>query len=350
MAKFNEWEYTAENTAIKVASGATKNPKKITGTRLGAILGVNKWKSAFDAWCEICRVAEEPFEDNKFTLAGKAIEPILLEWCKENVSPYIVTPEEHFGTKRPGYDFFPEDPVFGGMWDALALKSVTGKPIGIIEAKTTGRPQDWQDGVPLSYAVQGLLYAALLGLDRVFFPVAFLTDNDYAHPEKFVCTDKNTFLYELKCSEYEINGASITSLVTAASGWWDTHVLCNVSPVFDEKRDATFLKLLRKAEVKSEPLEALAKEAAILEAKIEAIVAKAGLPALEKQLKGLKDQMKPAMIALFTETDECVAAYGWKVKRTTTTEIDKDGLKADGLWEKYTDTKDSYTMTKEKGV
>ena len=37
-------------------------PKKITGTRFAAIMGLNKWTSPFNAWCAITRTYEEPFE------------------------------------------------------------------------------------------------------------------------------------------------------------------------------------------------------------------------------------------------------------------------------------------------
>lgn len=36
-------------------------PKKITGTRFAAIMGLNKWTSPFNAWCAITRTYEEPF-------------------------------------------------------------------------------------------------------------------------------------------------------------------------------------------------------------------------------------------------------------------------------------------------
>jgi len=348
MPKFKPWEFVTDNT-IRVSTGPTSNPKKMTGTRLGAILGVNKYKSDFGAWCEICRVAEDPFVESKYTRAGIAIEPILMAWCKENVSPYIVTPEQWFGTSEKLYDHFPSEPVFGGMWDFLVLDKPwkgarTGvKIVGVVEAKTSSRPQDWVDGVPESYAVQALEYAYLLEVDRVFVPVAFLNDEDYDHPEKFVCTDTNTFLYELKVSESDIGNQ-----MTCAMDWHEHHVVGNVSPTFDEKKDKVFLQVLRKSEVKSDGLETLAKRAAILEAKIEAAVATAGLAEMEKELKGLKDSMKPAFIVLFKDTDDTVSAYGWKVKKSTRDAIDKEQMAADNILEKYTVQTISYTMTKEK--
>jgi len=339
-----------------VDSGPTKNPKKMTGTRLGAIAGVNKYKTDFGAWCEICRVAEDPFVESKYTRAGIAIEPALIAWCKENVSPYIVTPEQWFGTPEKLYDHFPTEPIFGGMWDGLVLDKKFAQfgqaIVGVIEAKTSSRPQDWTDGVPESYAVQALEYAWLLHVDRVFIPVAFLTDADYDHPETFVCTDENTQLYELRVSEHLIGNNNIDAIMANAMEWYDCHVIDNISPAFNAslKADKTFLDILRKTEVKHDGLETMAKEAAILEAKIEAVRAKSDLDTLEKSLKTLKDKMKVIIIPMFNPNDDVIATYGWQVKRSTTVTIDKEALAADDLLDKYSITVPRYTLSKEKAT
>lgn len=350
---FLPWEYVGKNT-VRVATGATPNPKKMTGSRLGAILGLNKWKSPFEAWCEICRVGELPFVENKFTVAGNVIEPKLIEWCRENVSPYVYSPEEYFGVadakRYTGYDFY-DSPRFGGMWDAVVLDAPLGRGevIGLVEAKTSQRPQDWLDGVPHSYAVQGLEYAHLSGADRVFFPVAFLKPEDYENPEAFECTDTNTFLYELGIDYPIWEGLTIEDALDYADQWWDTHVLGNISPEFSETKDKEILAVLRKNVVeKNDDIETLAAEALALENEIAVIRERTDLTALEKSLDGLKKQIKSAMIPLFTDTDDVVSTAGWKVKRSVTLKIDKDALKRDGLLEKYSDPQESYTLTKEK--
>ena len=60
-----------------------KRPKKITGTRFAAIMGLNKWTTPFNAWCAITRTYEEPFEDTIYTVAGKTIEPKQAEFMKK---------------------------------------------------------------------------------------------------------------------------------------------------------------------------------------------------------------------------------------------------------------------------
>lgn len=62
-----------------------KRPKKITGTRFAAIMGLNKWTTPFNAWCAITRTYEEPFEDTIYTVAGKTITDMLK---KEAISQF----------------------------------------------------------------------------------------------------------------------------------------------------------------------------------------------------------------------------------------------------------------------
>lgn len=359
MAAFNSWAPVSENT-VKVADGPIKNPKKITGSRLGAVAGLNKWKTPFQAWCEIMRVAEEPFVENKYTVAGNTIEPKLIEWSKVEVSPNIKNPEEFYGVtdakKAKRYDFFADNPIFGGMWDAVVLEEDT-EVVGVVEAKTSSRPQDWMNGVPDSYAVQGLAYAKLIArhnadkVERVFFPAALLDPSDYDDPSRFVCTDDNTVLYELSTETWtSADGRSINDILDEAEAWWERHVVGNVSPPFDEKLDKKYLDIMRTNEVTvHDELEAAATEAAVLEAKIEAAKSEHGIVEMEKRLKHLKDkQLKPMLQDLFGKTDTKVTAYGWKLTKTESTTIDKEALEKDDLLEKYSKPITTYRLTKEK--
>ena len=46
------------------------------------------------------------------------------------------------------------------------LSNKTGKPLGVIEIKTTKRAEDWADGVPIYYKIQAMLYARLLKVKK----------------------------------------------------------------------------------------------------------------------------------------------------------------------------------------
>ena len=62
-----------------------KKPKKITGARFASILGLDRWNTEFKTWCAITRTYEEPFVDNKYTIAGKVIEPKIIEYFRKGV-------------------------------------------------------------------------------------------------------------------------------------------------------------------------------------------------------------------------------------------------------------------------
>ena len=137
-------------------------PKKITGTRFAAIMGLNKWTSPFNAWCAITRTYEEPFEDTIYTIAGKTIEPKQAEYMKTAYfMSNLITPTDVYGEdyfKKTWGDFFRDTPIFGGMWDYL-LVDKEGKPQTVLEMKTTKRSEDWVEDVPEYYALQAALYA-----------------------------------------------------------------------------------------------------------------------------------------------------------------------------------------------
>lgn len=75
-----------------------KKPKKCTGTRFAAVLGLNKWSTPFEAWCAITRTYEEPFEDTIYTIAGKTIEPKQAAYMKDLMFwENMLTPSDAFG-------------------------------------------------------------------------------------------------------------------------------------------------------------------------------------------------------------------------------------------------------------
>ena len=130
-----------------------KKPKKITGTRLGAILGVNPWVKPFQAWCQITRTYEPPFEETKYTRAGKVIEAKQIQFLKDAYyMTDIVTPRDIWGEdyfQKTWGDFYKNEPIFGGSWDAKRTEAKA-----IIECKTTKRVEDWKEDNPEYYALQ----------------------------------------------------------------------------------------------------------------------------------------------------------------------------------------------------
>lgn len=326
-----------------------KRPKKLTGTRFATILGLNPWSTPFEIWCEVTRTYQKPFEDTIYTIAGKTIEPKQAEYMKQTYfMSNLVTPTDIWGKDyfRQTYgDFFRESPVLGGMWDYL-LYGKDGKPTTVLEMKTSKRVEDWKDDIPEYYALQATLYAYLLGVDEVIMVASFLEPKDYDAPEKFVCSGENTITRPFKVSERYPDFEK--KYVKPALKWWKDYVESGISPAFDERKDAEILKALRTNNLSPETdMAAMVKEAEDLKAKLDAHAAEVAED--EKRYKVLTDMIKKAAIAQFRDGDKKVSiagsAYNWEVSRTSTTKIDKDAMKADGILAKYTTTEDSYRIS-----
>lgn len=338
-----EW---LEGNKIKVVP--PKRPKKLTATRFATVLGLNPWSTPFEVWCEITRTYQKPFEETIYTAAGKTIEPKQAQFMKKSYfMTNIVTPTDIYGEdyfNRTYGDFFKDEPIFGGMWDYL-LFDENKKPVTVLEMKTTKRAEDWAKDIPEYYALQAALYAHLLGVDDVIMVASFLSDKDYKDPSQFIPSAKNTITVPFKVSE---RYPEFKKLVKKAEKWWKDHVETGISPAFDEKADAEILKELRTNTLNPElDIEALLREGEELKAEIDRL--SAPIEPLEKRLKVVTDIIKQHALAQFRDGDKKVSIrgekYEWNVSRSETSEIDKDGLKADGLLAKYTRAKVSYRIT-----
>lgn len=324
-----------------------KKPKKLTATRFATVMGLNAWATPFSAWCEITRTYEAPFEDTIYTKAGKVIEPKICEYLRNTYFMDIKSPTDVYGPdyfKKTWGDFFPDQKALGGMWDFLGDDFV-------VEVKTTKRAEDWAVDVPIYYKLQACLYAYLLGFDNVIMTASFLEDKDYANPELFEPSYKNTKIYEFKVSEAFPTFKE--SYVDPALQFWKEHVETGISPEFDEKRDAEILKVLRKnvTEAQDKDILKLMKEADRLKASIDK--AKAKIEDKEKRLKEIDDQVKKSMISQFRDGDKHVevkgSAYTWDVRKDVSKSFDQKRFEADnpGVYDKYK-TKETvkYVLTK----
>ena len=338
----------------------TKKPKKITGTHFPTIIGSNPFSTDFEVWCRCTRTYEVPFEGNKYTNAGQIIEPKVFDFLRNSMGfgDRVVTPEDVYGKdhfKKTWGDFYPNVPIFGGMWDAL-IKGENDNTEYVVEIKTvqvdgrSGTLEDrWKDGeAPHYQALQASLYAYLLGVDKVLMVAVALEDKkgDYEHPEQVIPSyaNGNVYIDEFRVSERYPN---FDMFIEKATAWWNTYVLTGNSPEFDEKKDIAILKALRTNSIDTTDLSYLFKSAEKLKAEIEEVTST--ISAKEKELKVILEQIKQLALAQFREGDTKVSMrgekYEWVLTKSNTTELDKESLEADGLLEKYTKNKTSYSLT-----
>lgn len=327
-----------------------KRPKKLTATRLAAVLGVNKWSTPFEAWCAITRTYEKPFEGSIYTEAGKVIEPKITDYLRKRYFMDLKSPEDVYGEdffKKTWGDFFSHIKIFGGMWDALGEDYV-------VEIKTTKRAEDWENEPPLNYMLQGALYAWLLGFDDVLMVCAFLDDVDYQYPEQFEPNIGNTILHRFKISERFPDFEN--EVILPATLWWTEHVEKGISPDFDESRDAEIIKALRTnvvgdaANDEGRTISDLVAEYESVIEDIDHLRERYGIDKLEALAKELNDEIKARLVAQFRESDKSVKYRSqlqtYTVTKSERTTLDAKALKADkpDVFAAYAKKSTTYTL------
>lgn len=322
-----------------------KKPKKITGTRFGAVLDTNRWQTPFQAWCEITKAYQKPYEDTIYTKAGKVIESKQLDWFSTLLP--IVRPEEIYGKdffNKTFGDFFKESEIFGGMWDSLV--GTKQKFEGVIECKTTKRAEDWYEDVPEYYALQAALYAYLLGLEDVYMIVSFLDDGDYEFPEKYVVNADNTTYVHFKVHK---RYPEFDSYVMYCERFWRDHVLTGISPEYDEKADKEYLDALRTEIIDNDTdMNALVAEAEKLYAHIESV--KASVAADEKRLKEIEGMMKTYAIEHESEGQNKAVFQGntmtWTITKSVKKSVNVELMQEKGIYDDFLTETESYTIRK----
>lgn len=336
-----EW---LEDNRVKIAP--PKKPHKISGTRFAAVLGYNVWKSEFATWCEMTDTYKEPFIDNKYTIAGKTIEPIIDEYLRKS---YYMTnlfkPEDLYpanSEEMQKRDFFLDREIFGGMWDAVLLNDDNTVDT-VIEIKTSSRPEDWEKDIPIHYALQASLYAYLLNVEKVIIVCSFLKDQEYDNPEAFVPTAKNTIVRSFKVLDKFPN---FTLLIEKAKLWYKDHVLTGISPQYLPE-DEDVLKALKTKYVDPDAdIEELMEETIVLTEQLKG--AEEAIKPMQKRLKALQEAIKEYSVQQFKPNENNVVmtlkGFTFNTGLSYKKEIDKDKLKEDGLLDAYTITKPVYTL------
>lgn len=328
-----------------------KNPKKLTGTRFAAVMGLNRWNTPFKTWCEVTRTWQEPFKDTIYTIAGKIAEPKQAEYMRRAYfMSNLRTPTDIFGEnyfKRTWGDFFPDTKILGGSWDYI-LVDPDGTPNTVLEMKTSKRVEDWAEDIPEYYALQAALYAYLLGIDDIVMVASFLQSADYEEPEKFQPSSENTIIRPFKLSERYPNFKR--DYIDVATKWWNEHVLTGISPPYDERADAEPLAALRTAHASGESLEQLFAKAEALKEQYDKGAAE--IAGVKKELTSVTADIKYLMEQQLRPGDTDVTydkgAYEWKAHRYDARTADFEAMERDGVLDKYTTVSQAIRLTTKK--
>lgn len=150
----------------------TERPVVIGGSQAAAALGVDCYTTPLELYLRL-RGELPPIESNNAMEFGKRVERVVLEWYAEDEGASLAY-------DQPMY-FSRQHPFMGVTPDALRVD----QPRGVDAKASNGRMRDKTGGdehkfgepgtdqVPLYILAQAQQYAAVLGVDRVDFPVLF---------------------------------------------------------------------------------------------------------------------------------------------------------------------------------
>ena len=236
----------------KVVIFDTYKLKKITGTRVGPILGMSEFSSPFKVACELAGLYPGD-KANKYIDAGNILEPVLRDYLAARpnlMRDALSVPEgSKVGIEEPvpkeqcGYDHFHNEKVFGGMVDGYI--QIDGRRDTILEIKTSHDREKWLDedggytNVPMSYMLQASLYAKLSNIDRIVFLVGFLEEPDYDRPKQWVPSPENTFV--IVKDRLEMDG-----YMRQCEEWYNEYMKGGYTPEWtDSESDQDVLKYLK---------------------------------------------------------------------------------------------------------
>ena len=355
MAK--EWYYGEDKNIV--LNEVPKQRLRITGHRIASVLGLNQYQSEFGAWCEITKLVKLPFEDNKYTIFGKTVEPKLINLIRTKF-PNVMSIEEYYGNNIERYkwnNFVEDSDVFGGIIDAVATKDDLKTLTMIVECKSSSHPEVWSNNqVPLDYLLQGCLYSYLKGLDRVLFVCCFPQDLDYNHPEKFEPNENNTIMVVKKIKDVLIpmpNGELITfqQAIEYCEEWWGKYIETGVSPQFDEIKDKEYLDIIRTSQpINDNSLEDLCDRAKELVEEIETLKESIGLSSKEKELKILEDNIKKSLMDNLQEGETKISCKQYSLNGTVKEKFNEKLFAKENpkIYEKYLEEELSYRLSKKK--
>ncbi|WP_156298980.1 YqaJ viral recombinase family nuclease [Streptobacillus canis] len=179
--------------------------KGVGGSDIGAILGVNKYRSLVDVYLD--KVEGKKVEDNSSMEWGRQLEPVIRSYFEEKnkgvYDVYLAPFSLKFEHLRANLD--------GIIYNKQTKK------FGVLEIKTANifTAKEWKDGkVPTSYYAQVMHYMAVTGFEYAVIAV-LIGGNDYKE-----------FYIERNVGEIEM-------IKLAAKDFWETYIIPKRLPAPD---------------------------------------------------------------------------------------------------------------------
>ncbi len=210
---FQEPHKTTDKPLIaKIGDQWLEDRKKgLGGSDVGAILGLNKWKTPLQVWEEKTGRRNEVV-DNDLTRSGHRLEPVVADWFAEQTRLQLINPGNHVMRHKVH------------SWCLGTPDRITGKDdndpasAGVLEIKTTGQSFD-KTTIPPSWFTQVNWYA---GIYRSNYSNLSCTQNFIA------CFERVTGHFDYTLLEFD--PAFFQYLLDQAGQFWENYVVKDTPP------------------------------------------------------------------------------------------------------------------------
>lgn len=238
--------------------------KKITGSRMASVLGINPYNSPSKTWAIMVGIYKEEMSDF-YTKPGQVIEPLIFDYViKKTKLNY-----KNYDPFKIKWDVFQDNEIFGGIPDGEPVNEYGDLDYSnnnpMLEIKTTSldkfqfikegnsfqvkiqnnlpvvkTPNEglikWFNGnqinIPIEYAIQLSLYMYLRGTEKGIFAVAFLHPEDYIKPEKFDINNRKIYL-----ADFSYDKKEFTKYYEYSKNWYNTYIKQGYSPLLEPNDD-----------------------------------------------------------------------------------------------------------------
>ncbi|MCV3743863.1 hypothetical protein OF377_03175 [Ureaplasma sp. ES3154-GEN] len=236
---------------------------KITGSRLGEIMGLGEYASPLKVWCSMVRIYKEDI-DPIHANAGNIIESKIFNEVHLRLPHRFVS----YDPIKIGFDMFKEDPIFGGIPDGepINLENAVDYNYGpMLEIKTSSvdkflykvvdeipvlqkdqndypivkeigaKKASWfvnnELTIPKNYMLQLGLYLYLRNQTKGMFVVSFLDTKHYIDPNSY---DPATA--DLWFQDFSVDLEKFKNVVyDPCKEWYKQHIETGISPELTPK-------------------------------------------------------------------------------------------------------------------
>lgn len=148
-----------ENISAHRDEWLTLRAKKISGTKIATLAGLNPWTSVLEEWAYDTGKAERPAVTSRAARFGLSAERFLRELLSEELSAEVKEVDALY--RHPEIEWAVASP------DALITRPDGSVELGELKTGNRNQVNEWQDGgCPQRYYVQVLWYLYVMGLEK----------------------------------------------------------------------------------------------------------------------------------------------------------------------------------------